>query len=56
MMEQPKPAKSDEQAVSQEPPKFVRPVNSVTDLIEGQPAHFETLLEPISDPKMQITW
>ena len=45
-----------ESEVAQEPPRFVRQLNSIEDLIEGQPAHFEALFEPITDPAMEITW
>uniref|UniRef100_A0A0N5ALN5 Immunoglobulin I-set domain protein n=1 Tax=Syphacia muris TaxID=451379 RepID=A0A0N5ALN5_9BILA len=55
-MEQPKEADTAEHEAAQELPHFVRQLNSVTNLIEGQPAHFETLLEPINDSNMEVTW
>lgn len=30
--------------------------NSISDFIEGQPAHFEAQVQPISDPKLLIQW
>jgi hypothetical protein len=37
-------------------PRFTRKLNSCLDLIEGQPAHFEAEVEPISDPGLGILW
>lgn len=38
------------------PPRFVQQLNSVSGLVEGQPAHFEAQVEPIHDPRLRITW
>jgi titin len=40
----------------QRPPKFKKPLVSQLNLVETQPAHFETFLVPIGDPDMQIEW
>ncbi|VDK66159.1 unnamed protein product, partial [Onchocerca ochengi] len=37
------------------PPQFIQPLE-VIERIEGQPAHFEARVTPISDPKMKIQW
>ncbi|MCP9264543.1 hypothetical protein DINM_022655 [Dirofilaria immitis] len=37
------------------PPKFTQPLE-IVERIEGQPAHFETRVTPINDPKMKIQW
>ncbi|OZC07058.1 hypothetical protein X798_05950 [Onchocerca flexuosa] len=37
------------------PPQFIQPLEAI-ERIEGQPAHFETRVTPISDPKMKIQW
>uniref|UniRef100_A0A915PRJ2 Ig-like domain-containing protein n=1 Tax=Setaria digitata TaxID=48799 RepID=A0A915PRJ2_9BILA len=36
-------------------PKFIQPLETI-ERIEGQPAHFETRVTPINDPKMKIQW
>uniref|UniRef100_A0A1I7XKV9 Titin n=1 Tax=Heterorhabditis bacteriophora TaxID=37862 RepID=A0A1I7XKV9_HETBA len=38
------------------PPKFVRPLNSVENVVEGQPAHFEAQFVPFSDPNTVVQW
>uniref|UniRef100_A0A7E4ZS77 Immunoglobulin I-set domain protein n=1 Tax=Panagrellus redivivus TaxID=6233 RepID=A0A7E4ZS77_PANRE len=40
----------------QGPPKFVQQLQSVEGLIEGQPAHLEAQVQPITDPKLKIQW
>ena len=42
--------------VEHEAPRFVQQLNSAPDVIEGQPVHFEALVEPISDPNLKIQW
>ncbi|KIH42211.1 immunoglobulin I-set domain protein, partial [Ancylostoma duodenale] len=37
-------------------PRFVVPISSPGELVEGQPAHFEATIEPIDDPDMKIIW
>lgn len=37
-------------------PKFLSPLNSCLDLVEGQPAHFEATVEPIKDNTLRIEW
>uniref|UniRef100_A0A914PTN8 Ig-like domain-containing protein n=1 Tax=Panagrolaimus davidi TaxID=227884 RepID=A0A914PTN8_9BILA len=48
--------KNQGQDADQGPPHFVQQLNSITDLIEGQPAYFECQVQPISDPNMKIQW
>nr|CDQ05422.1 BMA-KETN-1, isoform j [Brugia malayi] len=36
-------------------PQFIQPMEAI-ERIEGQPAHFETRVTPINDPKMRIQW
>jgi hypothetical protein len=38
------------------PPKFKVPLKPLNNLVEGQPAHFETYLVPIGDPDLQVEW
>jgi len=49
------PAPEQEPAPKQ-PPKFTSPVLTPGDVNEGQPAHFETTVEPIDDNELQIQW
>ncbi|CAD5224123.1 unnamed protein product [Bursaphelenchus okinawaensis] len=50
---EPEPEKEPEPKV---PPKFTSPIQNVAELQEGQPAHFETTVEPINDPELEIKW
>ena len=43
----------DEYAGTQEP-KFLGPLKGTNHIREGQNAHFETRLEPLSDPTLQV--
>ena len=38
------------------PPRFVTNLENITDLVEGQPAHFDCRVEPVGDPSMRIEW
>ncbi|CAI4222564.1 unnamed protein product [Auanema sp. JU1783] len=38
------------------PPKFVRPLNSADNVVEGQPTHFEAQFVPFSDPNTVVQW
>lgn len=38
------------------PPRFLTHIQSLGDLYEGQPAHFEATVEPIDDPDLKIQW
>lgn len=38
------------------PPKFTQPLNSVENIIEGQPAHFEAQFEPFTHPETTVQW
>jgi hypothetical protein len=38
------------------PPKFKRPLVSLLNLMESDPAHFDTYLVPVGDPDMEIEW
>ncbi|XP_042888253.1 titin-like isoform X7 [Penaeus japonicus] len=38
------------------PPNFVTQLENITDLVEGQPAHFDCRVEPVGDPTMRIEW
>lgn len=39
-----------------EPPKFITIIKDVTQLVEGQSAHFEARLTPITDPNLIVEW
>ncbi|XP_034137006.1 titin-like isoform X2 [Drosophila guanche] len=39
-----------------EPPKFITQIADVTKLVEGQSAHFEARLTPITDPDLVVEW
>lgn len=56
VLEQPKEKPEEMPEAEHGPPHFVRQLNSIEDLIEGQPAHFETQYEPINDPHVVILW
>lgn len=44
-----------EETISQKP-QFIRPLQDLGDLEEGQNAHFEAQLTPVSDPTMRVEW
>ncbi|MFH4979231.1 hypothetical protein AB6A40_005940, partial [Gnathostoma spinigerum] len=50
------PEEKEKELVVYGAPHFIRPLVSVENLVEGQPAHFETNFEPITDPNLTITW
>jgi hypothetical protein len=37
-----------------EPPKFITHISDVTQLVEGQSAHFEARLTPVNDPNLTV--
>lgn len=39
-----------------EPPKFITQIADVTKLVEGQSAHFEARLTPVTDPDLVVEW
>jgi len=39
-----------------QPPKFKTPFNNLVDMSEGDLGHSESLLEPIGDPSMKVSW
>ncbi|XP_033606475.1 titin isoform X1 [Cryptotermes secundus] len=39
-----------------EPPKFITQISNVTQLVEGQSAHFEARLTPVNDPNLTVEW
>lgn len=39
-----------------EPPKFITQIKSIEKLVEGQSAHFEARLTPITDPDLVVEW
>lgn len=39
-----------------EPPKFITQISDVTKLVEGQSAHFEARLTPVTDPDLVVEW
>lgn len=44
------------QPVVQEPPKFITHITDITTLVEGQSAHFEARLTPITDPDLTVKY
>jgi hypothetical protein len=50
LLEAPKEAAPEEADVEYGPPHFTSQLQSVGDLVEGQPAHFEANVVPINDP------
>lgn len=44
------------ETVSVSKPTFVKPLNSLEDLIEGGNAHFEAQVTPVNDPTMRVEW
>ncbi|PIO69613.1 immunoglobulin I-set domain protein, partial [Teladorsagia circumcincta] len=55
-IEAPKPKMEEVEPAPKAAPKFIKPIQSPGELIEGQPAHFEATVEPVDDPNLQITW
>ncbi|XP_063986913.1 titin isoform X6 [Diachasmimorpha longicaudata] len=43
-------------APSTEPPKFITHIKDITKLVEGQSAHFEARLTPVTDPDLRVDW
>jgi len=39
-----------------EPPKFITHISNITQLVEGQSAHFEARLTPVNDPNLTVEW
>ncbi|XP_033210459.1 titin [Belonocnema kinseyi] len=39
-----------------EAPKFITQISDITKLVEGQSAHFEARLTPITDPDLKVEW
>ncbi|OXU24124.1 hypothetical protein TSAR_014966 [Trichomalopsis sarcophagae] len=39
-----------------EPPKFITQITDITKLVEGQSAHFEARLTPVTDPDLKVEW
>lgn len=42
--------------ISAEPPKFTQHIKDVTQISEGQSAHFEARLTPVNDPDLVVEW
>ncbi|KAG8239895.1 hypothetical protein J437_LFUL019488 [Ladona fulva] len=40
----------------EEPPHFITQLTDITTLVEGQSAHFEARLTPITDPHLKVEW
>ena len=38
-----------------EPPKFITHISNITQLVEGQSAHFEARLTPVNDPNLTVS-
>lgn len=55
-LEAPKKAPEELADIKHDAPQFLLQLNSIEDLIEGQPAHFEARYEPIADPKLRVYW
>uniref|UniRef100_A0A914H0K8 Ig-like domain-containing protein n=1 Tax=Globodera rostochiensis TaxID=31243 RepID=A0A914H0K8_GLORO len=55
-LEAPRPGPEEAPLAEHAAPRFTQPLNSQTDLIEGQPAHFEAQVEPIADPRLRLQW
>ncbi|KAL3105626.1 hypothetical protein niasHT_021729 [Heterodera trifolii] len=55
-LEAPRPGPEEAPALEHPAPRFTQPLNSQTELIEGQPAHFEAQVEPIADPRLRLQW
>ncbi|XP_068082222.1 titin [Anabrus simplex] len=39
-----------------EPPVFTKHITDITQLVEGQSAHFEARLTPVNDPNLTVEW
>lgn len=55
-IEAPKEPEPEQEPAPKVSPKFTSPIQNVAELQEGQPAHFETTVEPIDDPELVIQW
>lgn len=55
-LEAPKEKPEEAAEVDHGPPRFTQQLNSQNELIEGQPAHFEAQVEPITDPNLRVQW
>lgn len=55
-IEAPKDVKEEVEPGPKGPPKFTSQIISVPELVEGQPSHFETTVEPVGDPNLRIQW
>ena len=55
-IEAPREAAPEAEPAPKQPPKFTSPVLTPGEVHEGQPAHFETTVEPIDDPELKIQW
>ncbi|RCN50589.1 immunoglobulin I-set domain protein [Ancylostoma caninum] len=56
MLEEPRGPGAEEPEIKYGPPKFTQPLNSVENIIEGQPAHFEAQFEPFTHPQTTVQW
>ncbi|EYC08130.1 hypothetical protein Y032_0067g131 [Ancylostoma ceylanicum] len=56
MLEEPRGPGAEEPEIKYGPPKFTHPLNSVENIIEGQPAHFEAQFEPFTHPQTTVHW
>ncbi|OUC40200.1 immunoglobulin I-set domain protein [Trichinella nativa] len=55
-LEAPKTLPTEDDTVPMLAPQFLTPLSDITDIFEGQAAHFETRVEPANDPNLVITW
>lgn len=55
-MEAPRERPPEPEPAPKQPPAFTSPVLTPGEVHEGQPAHFETTVEPIDDPELKIQW
>lgn len=45
-----------DETISYQMPVFIRPLQSLENLMEGGFAHFEAQITPVSDPTMKVEW
>ncbi|KAL1245317.1 Kettin-like protein, partial [Trichinella spiralis] len=50
------PALAEAEPAAAVQPRFTQELNSCTDMIEGQPAHFEGKIEPRNDSSLKVQW
>uniref|UniRef100_A0AC34GGU1 Ig-like domain-containing protein n=1 Tax=Panagrolaimus sp. ES5 TaxID=591445 RepID=A0AC34GGU1_9BILA len=55
-MEAPKPRLEEVEPEPKPAPRFTAGITSPAELHEGQPAHFETTVEPVDDANLKIQW